>query len=67
MTPTLDAALLISSRAGADLGRTSDIFSDVDFDQLLLACHVVYSDRLLGAFVTYTLHLVTYTLYLITI
>ena len=24
MTPTLDAALLISSRAGADLGRTSD-------------------------------------------
>ena len=24
MTPTLDAALLISSRAGADLGRASD-------------------------------------------
>ena len=24
MTPTLDSALLISSRAGADLGRTSD-------------------------------------------
>ena len=24
MTPTLDAALLSSSRAGADLGRTSD-------------------------------------------
>ena len=24
MTPTLDAALLITSRAGADLGRTSD-------------------------------------------
>ena len=24
MTPTLDAALLISSTAGADLGRTSD-------------------------------------------
>ena len=24
MTPTLDAALLISSRAGADLGRMSD-------------------------------------------
>ena len=25
MTPTLDAALLSSSRAGADLGRTSDV------------------------------------------
>ena len=25
MTPTLDAALLISSRAGADLGQTSEI------------------------------------------
>ena len=24
MTPALDAALLITSRAGADLGRTSD-------------------------------------------
>ena len=24
MTPTLDAALLISSKAGADLGQTSD-------------------------------------------
>ena len=29
MTPTLDAALLSSSRAGADLGRMSDIESDV--------------------------------------
>ena len=29
MTPTLDAALLSSSRAGADLGRTSDVESDV--------------------------------------
>ena len=28
MTSTLDAALLISSRVGADLGRTSDIESD---------------------------------------
>ena len=27
-TPTLDAAQLSSSRAGADLGRTSDIESD---------------------------------------
>ena len=29
MTPTLDAALLSSSRAVADLGRTSDVESDV--------------------------------------
>ena len=28
MTPTLDAALLISSRAGTDLGLTSDVESD---------------------------------------
>ena len=28
MTPTLDAALLISSWAGADLGRTSDRLND---------------------------------------
>ena len=27
MTPTLDAALLISSRAGTDLGLTSDVES----------------------------------------
>ena len=30
MTPTLDAALLISSRAGADLGRTLDKVSDMN-------------------------------------
>ena len=29
MTPTLDVALLSSSRAGADLGRTLDVESDV--------------------------------------
>ena len=29
MTPTLDVALLSSSRAGADLGRTSDVESDI--------------------------------------
>ena len=29
MTPTLDAALLISSRAGADLGRTLDIANNI--------------------------------------
>ena len=28
MTPSLDVALLSSSKAGADLGRTSDIESD---------------------------------------
>ena len=28
MTPRLDAALLSSSRAGADLGRKSDVESD---------------------------------------
>ena len=28
MTPTLDMALLNSSRAGADLGRMSDVESD---------------------------------------
>ena len=29
MTTTVDVALLSSSRAGADLGRTSDVKSDV--------------------------------------
>ena len=29
MTPTLDAALLCSSRAGADLGRKSDRFEEL--------------------------------------
>ena len=29
MTPTLDAAVLSSSRVGADLGRTLDVQSDV--------------------------------------
>ena len=34
MTPTLDAALLSSSRAGTDLGQLSDLFDD--FDSMLL-------------------------------
>ena len=29
MTPTFDAALLYSSRAGSDLGRTSDWFEEL--------------------------------------
>ena len=45
MTPTLDMALLSSSRAGADLGWTSDVESDVspgweEEDLPLIACTV---------------------------
>ena len=35
MTPTLDAALLISSRAGADLGRTSDIAIQIQIGKII--------------------------------
>ena len=35
----------------------SGFLSDVDFDQLLLACHVVYSNRLLGAFTLTSCHI----------
>ena len=46
------------------LNWTGHIFSGVDFDQLLLACHVVHLDRLLGACVTYT-YILSHTLYIL--
>ena len=40
MTPTLDTALLISSRAGADLGRTLDSSErrKFDADEMVTCC-----------------------------
>ena len=43
VTPTLDTALLISSRVGADLGRMSDrLRSFVNWELYLLICDKTY-------------------------
>ena len=46
MTPTLDAALLCSSRAGSDLGRTSDRFEELcQLGFLIPRCYSVEMGR----------------------
>ena len=49
MTPTLDAALLISSRAGADLGRTLD---RLEFDAFFRQEEEVGADESKAAWLT---------------
>ena len=38
MTPTLDVALLCSSRAGSDLGQTSDRFEELSHHDCINHC-----------------------------
>ena len=45
MTPTFDAALLIGSRAGTDLGRLSDVESDAYLGLLDDGYHILWQSR----------------------